>query len=999
MKTYNTRFSNPRFKKYTRFYPTTFIIGLIFLISVSTGQKGFAHTGMMIRNPNDDFKNAVTNIAPDGHVRGRITTESGNPLPGVSVRAEGTANGTTTNAAGNFDLLLAPGIYTIRVSFIGYETMVRAVTVGDSDQTLDFVLKETYSSLAEVVVLGSHAAVARTNIDKPVPVDVIQVKEIKGYGQNDVTQILNYVAPSFSSNRQTVSDGTDHIDPASLRGLGPDQVLMLVNGKRRHTTALVNINGTFGRGTVGTDLNAIPVAAIERIEVLRDGAAAQYGSDAIAGVINIVLKKNTPLMISSTYGGSSSNALGRHFSDGLTTQFDASKGFKLGEKGFINIAAQVLHRDATNRGGPDTRPLLYKGLPTKQNGESEEDFERRYARLKVIDDARAAKEKLDRNTMLVGNSRSTNVGGFVNGEYAVSSNASVYLTTGFSRREGRAAGFYRLPSQASQMDTTLYPNGFLPLINTTVVDFSASAGVKGDLGKWHYDLSNTFGENSIDFEITNTLNASLPAGTSPTKFDAGKLMFKQNTINVDVARKFDFTQGLISSLNVAYGAELRFDNYQIHAGEELSHSFGQPSKTIDGVPGKAAGAQVFPGFKPANALDKSRNNKGVYADLEGEFGPRVLISAAGRYEDYSDFGSNFSYKLTGRLKVYKEFAVRGGIATGFRAPSLHQRHFNNESTQFITLAGQAQPTQVLTVNNDNDIVRRFGVGSLRPEISKSYSLGITGELFKTLSFTIDAYQIDIDNRIVFSSQYARERATNNDLIPGPINDILNTIDPNATINSVQFFTNAISTRTKGLDVVLSDRLSVGAGSLILTAASNFNSTKVREIQGTDVIEGDPVLKAKLFDRLERSRYESSVPKSKITLSANYARKKWGVMLRTVRFGEVTFRNAIDPTIPGNNLPLDIDQTFSAKWVTDISVSYKIIKSLNFTVGANNLFDVYPDRAYIDPRNDQFNLSGDRTNNYTTGRDNTANGHFLYSRNVTQFGFNGRYVFGKLTFQL
>jgi iron complex outermembrane receptor protein len=270
----------------------------------------------------------------------------------------------------------------------------------------------------------------------------------------------------------------------------------------------------------------------------------------------------------------------------------------------------------------------------------------------------------------------------------------------------------------------------------------------------------------------------------------------------------------------------------------------------------------------------------------------------------------------------------------------------------------------------------------------------------SLNFTIDAYQIDIDNRIVFSSQYARERdANNNPIATGRINQILNTVDPNATINSVQFFTNAITTRTKGLDIVLSDRINTPAGNFILTAAVNFNYTKIRDIRGSDVIEGDQVLKAKLFDRLERSRYESSVPKNKLTLSANYSLKKWSVLLRTVRFGEVTYLNAVDPTVPANNLPIEIDQTFSVKWITDVSISYSLTTGLNFTLGANNVFDVYPDKAYIDPRNNQFNLSGDRASNYTTARDNTSNGHFLYSRNVTQFGFNGRYVFAKLTFQL
>ncbi len=967
-----------------------FMCVVVVLLNTTLLQKSYANISTTLYETDPSFR------AVDRHIYGNVNSGKGDPLPGVNIQVDGSSKGATTDSAGKFDLQLPEGRYTLRISFVGYHTQVQDITVQGADQTINITLQESLVALNEVVILGSRSSSSRSNIDKPVPVDLIAIKDVKEYAQNDITQILNYNEPSFSSNRQTVSDGTDHIDPASLRGLGPDQVLVLVNGKRRHTSALVNINGTFGRGTVGTDMNSIPVAATERIEVLRDGAAAQYGSDAIAGVINIVLKKNSPLTISSTYGQSASNALGRNFNDGKTFQFDLSKGFALGDKGSVNFGGQFLYRGATDRQGPDTRPLLYSASPTKGATETETEFENRYAELKSADDAKANAEGLNRNTMRVGNSQSTNAGFFVNGEYALSPKANAYLATGFTNKKGEAAGFYRLPFQTSQVDLTLYPNGFLPLINTNITDFSTIAGVRGMLGNWNYDVSNTYGQNFIAFDITNSMNASLAAGTSPTEFDAGKLKFMQNTLNVDFARKFDFSSTFLSSLNMAYGAEFRLDNYQIEEGEEFSYSYGQPSQDIPGLPGKAAGAQVFPGFNPSNALDQSRNNKGLYADFEGEFGPRVLVSAAGRYENYSDFGSNFSYKVAGRVKVFNEFSLRGGAATGFRAPSLHQRYFNNESTQFV----QGSATQVLTVNNDNNIVREFGVGSLRPEISTSYSVGITGELFKTLTLSIDAYHIDIDNRIVFSSQYARERASNGDLIPtGTVNQILNTVDPTAKINSVQFFTNAISTRTKGIDIVISDRFRLAQGSLILTAAANFNETKVRDVVGTDVIENDPALKAKLFDRLERSRYESSVPKSKISLSANYTFKKLGILLRTVRFGEVTFLNAVDPTIPTNNLPLEIDQTFSAKWVTDISVSYKLASTLNFTVGANNVFDVYPDKAYIDPRNNQFNLSGDPANNYTTSRDNTSNGHFMYSRNVTQFGFNGRYVFARLTFRL
>ncbi len=904
-------------------------------------------------------------------LKGKIVDASGLTMPGVSILIQGTTSGTSSDQNGEYFLKFpAPGKYKLKISFVGYESLTANVLIDNAPKTQNFTLSASSAVLNETVVLGSRSTVPRTNIESSVPVDIITAKDVKNFAQTDIGQVLNYAAPSFSSNRQTVADGTDHLDPASLRGLGPDQVLVLVNGKRRHTSALVNINGTFGRGSVGTDLNAIPLAAIEKIEVLRDGAAAQYGSDAIAGVINIVLKKNTPFAFSMMQGQCYTSALGRKMYDGQTFHADLSKGFDLGGKGYVNFSGQYESRGATNRGGLDTRPLLYTPIPGSGSMTQEQ----------VDADALSATAgNFDRNDMRVGNSDIKNASFFVNGEYQLNSEITFYAASGYTNKVGESAGFNRLPSATSQIDLTLYPNGFLPLINTRVNDYSLLGGIKGKSGAWDYDIGHVFGINTIDFNTSNTLNASLPAGTSPASFYCGQLSLIQNTTTFDIDRKFDFT-GLLTSLNTAFGAEYRTDNFQIAAGDPLSYSFG-------GVTGKIPGAQVFPGFQPApkNALDKSRNNTGVYADFEAEFGPMLLLGAAGRFENYSDFGSNFSYKFTGRYKFYKDFAVRGAIATGFRAPSLHQRYFNNESTQFVN----GIPQQVVTVNNDNPIVRAFGIGSLKAETSNSYSLGLTGKISQLLSFTVDAYQIEVKDRIVLSSQYVRESTPS-----GPVNTILNSAGVSPNINSVQFFSNAVSTKTRGLDIVLTNRLDVGSkgDKLTLSAALNFNDTKVGDINTSNLIANNSTLTTNLFNRLERSRLEVSVPKSKINLSANYTTSKWGVLLRAVRFGEVSYVNAKDPNDSANNLPLAIDQTFAAKWVTDLTVNYKFTKELGFAIGVNNVFDVYPDEAYIDPRNNVNNR-----NNYTTSRDNTFNGRFLYSRNVQQFGFNGRFVFGKISY--
>jgi iron complex outermembrane receptor protein len=947
-----------------------------------------------MKNPNLLTMLIMALLVPSGmtfaqNVIGHVTsTADGYAVPGVTVQSSATSAVVSTDYDGNYSLQLKPGKYTISFSHIGYETVVKSVSLGDQVLTLAVKLTPVPSALSEVAVLGSRSGM-RTNIDSPVPIDVISGRELKAFPQTDITQILNYIAPSFSSNRQTVADGTDHMDPASLRGLGPDQVLVLVNGKRQHTSALVNINGTFGRGSVGTDLNSIPVAAIERIEVLRDGAAAQYGSDAIAGVINIVLKKVTPFSLSAMYGQTESHTLGKNYSDGRTYQLEGTKGWNLNGKGFLNVSAQYLDRGATNRGGEDTHPLIYSALPSKGATETEEDFHARFAALKAADDARAQANGFKRDNMAVGNSHAKNFGGFLNGEYALASWTNFYLVGGYSHRDGSAAGFIRLPNQSTQIDETIYPNGFLPYINTAINDLTLSGGFKGKFGKWNYDLSNAYGKNTVGFTIDHTLNASLPSGTSPTRFHAGKLIFSQNTLNFDVSKKLAFS-GLLTALNMAYGAEYRVDSYAIEAGEELSYSFGQPSKNIPGrlvgTTPAAAGAQVFPGFNPKNAINKSRHNTSLYADYEFKFGTNVLLEAAGRYENFSDFGSNFSYKFTGKVKIADFLNLRASIATGFRAPSLAQRYFNNESTQFVASA----PTQVLTVNNDHPIVAKFGVRSLKAEKSNAYSLGLTGSAFAGFTYTIDAYQIDIKDRIVFSSQFTR--AT-----PG-VSDILNTNPDYAFINSVQFFTNAIGTRTKGLDIVLANRLKVNnASSLLLSASANFNQTKVKSVQGSDVIEHNAALKAKLFDRTERSRFESSVPASKFNFNAAYRHKKWESAVRASYFGKVTFLNAVNPTIAANNLPLELDQTFQGKWITDLSLAYQFATQLKFGLSVNNLFDIYPDKNYIDPRNNANNLSGNASSNYTGGRDNTSTGHFAYNRNVSQFGSNGRFVSTRITF--
>ena len=933
-------------------------------------------------------------------VTGRVLGAAGEALPGSTVLERGTSNGTSTSSTGEFTISVAPTAI-ITVQAIGFAAQQIPVNGRNS---FDVRLVAAAQDLNEVVVTGSRASEGRSNILTTAPVDVISAREIKAFAQTDVSQILSYTAPSFQSSRQTISDGTDHIDPASLRGLGPDQVLVLVNGKRRHNSSLVNINGTIGRGSVGTDLNVIPTASIKRIEVLRDGASALYGSDAIAGVINIQLKDDsTGVTASSTVGQTTQG-------DGSVFQVDGNVGVGLGGRGFLDVSGQFQNHSYFNRGLPDTAPLIYLGnnggnYPNKANpaypgaGQPNPDkipssipineTERRD--LKTQDDALVAKNGYDRNNLRVGSADTRNYGGFLNAGYRLGGGLEAYLSGGATYRTGKSAGFARLPNQATQSDLTIFPDGFLPFINTKIYDQSAIVGLRKTFGGFAADLSNTFGRNELRYDISNSVNASLPQGTgirNQTEFYAGTLVFNQNTTNLGVSRKFTEI-GPLATLNVAFGGEFRYDQFKIAAGEPNSYING--GRQIGTTP-TASGSQVFPGYQPSDEVNKSRTNVAGYVDLESDLTEKLLLHAAGRAENYSDFGSSVSGQLAARFSIIDGLAVRGSLGNGFRAPSLQQRYFTNVSTQFIA----GLPNQVLTVSNENPIVRNsfgagssgqqgFGVAPLKQENSRNYSLGLTARVARTITLTVDAYQIDIADRIVLSSSFSKNNAT--------VTAILGALP----VSRVQFFANAVNTRTQGIDIVANERLVLGEKSRLgLTAAANFNETVVRSLNSSsttinnDQTAGTTNLQNTLFDRQQRTRLESGNPRSKINLSANYGYGIFGIEARTVRFGEVQYKDA-DPARSF------LDQTFAAKWITDLTLSAQIIKQVGLIVGVNNLFDVYPDRFIQNSRNDPNNFSADPNLSFNSTLDNTNRGRFVY--NANQFGFSGAFYFARVNVTL
>lgn len=916
-------------------------------------------------------------------ITGQVTdADSGEGLPGVTVNVKGTSIGTRTDVSGNYRIEVPASGGVLVFRYTGFETAEIAL---GADDVVNAQLKSSALVTQELVVVGSRN-LTRTKTSTPVPVDVIPIANVVNeVGQIDLNQLLSYVAPSFQSARQTIADGTDHVDPAQLRGLGPDQILVLVNGKRRHQSALVNVNGTVNRGTVGTDLGAIPASAIERIEILRDGAAAQYGSDAIAGIINIVLKRQTGVLSANVLYGQHMTTFEKNYAlwkagkvndpnvsvtDGQNAQVGLNYGIRVGSKGFLNLTGEYTFRDQTNRAG------TYTGQIYPRNGANQ-----------IVDDSILAARGLTREffDMRIGNSRISSGGLMANLEMPLRGSWNLYAFGGYNRKSGNAAGFYRYPNAIRNSATAtyapailqLYPNGFLPEIQSGISDVSLSLGARGKLGQWNVDVSNTFGQNIFNFTVQNSVNYT-QAAVSPTnlqtKFDAGGLKFLQNTTNVDFSRKFSVLMGL----NAAFGVEHRIDQFGIRAGEESSY------RNYDVASGAVGGSQVFAGFLPSNEGNHSRNAVGLYADFELDFSEAFMASVAGRFENYSDFGSTFNYKVASRYRFGDYFTIRGSASTGFRAPSMQQRFYAKTNTLFVSTPSGLVPVESGTFTNDSRPAEILGIPKLKQETSVNYSLGITTRPFRGLEISVDAYQIDITDRIVL---------TNNFTDGG--DSTLKAQLAAANASQANFFTNAIDTRSRGLEVVLAYNTRINAKQDIrFSLAGTWIDNEVKKDEnGKPIIKASPILEmtgqiGRYFNREDQSRIEVANPRNKITGTVNYRYDKFSVMLRGVYFGDVTY---LDPTINPNDpstFPANafndgaketLDQTFKGKTIFDLSLGYDFSPKVGITLGANNLFDTYQDRHI-------------HSHNMGLGR-------FVYSRRVQQFGFNGRFVFARLRFNL
>lgn len=755
---------------------------------------------------------------------------------------------------------------------------------------------------AQSVIVTGTRSLKRTVADSEAPVDILTAKDLQASGSSELGEALNRLLPSLNFPRPAVADGTSATRPAQLRGLSPDQTLVLVNGKRLHTGAVVNVNGTAGRGSAPADLNTIPLIAIDHIEVLRDGAAAQYGSDAIAGVINIILKKGAE-------GGEVSLSAGRYSAgDGAQWNLSATTGAQLADKGWLRVSAEQKSLGETNRSLPDLRNPQ----------------EPRYGQI----------------NQKQGDPRVVQTSATINAAVPVTETAELYGYANLSRRQADAAATWRTAyTSGTTLRTPLYPQGFSPNQASVGEDISSVLGVRGRNDGWRWDLSANYGQNEFSLDVTNTANLSLGAN-SPTSFYAGKLTNIQTVLNADASRDIELP-GLQNPATLSVGAEYRRDQYRIGAGELNSYT--------------GSGAQGFSGFQPSNSGDFQRHSKALYAGLEAEFTPALSASAAIRYENFSDFGAVTSGKLSGRYQAAPWLTLRAAASNGFRAPSLAQQNYTISTTNLITINGTSQLVDTGTFGVATAAAKALGAQPLQPEKSRNYSLGAVLQPLKTLSVSIDAYQIDIDHRILYSG---------NLVLPANLQALL--ANQGVLVGAARYFTNAMDTRTRGVDVVASYQLALSdADKLGLTLGFNRNNTSVKNIAANPAILAQNNLT--LIDRQTIQRATVTAPKNKLSLGADYSRGPWATHLQVTRYGSFVS--------PQNNPALD--QTYSANTVADISASYRT-GNWTLTGGVDNLTNKYPDQV--------------------TSAGNLNSGGTLPYSTFSPYGFNGRFVYAKASYK-
>lgn len=887
-------------------------------------------------------------------ITGVVLDENGESIIGAEVLIKGSARGTVSDVEGRFSILANKGEF-LRVLFIGYQE--KEVLVTDSKQ-YSIVLKEGASALSEVVIIGSRSK-PRTDVNRVVPVDIIKAKDLITTGQTDLGQMIQFSSPSFNSAKYGVNGTTNYAEPSTLRGMSPDQSLVLINGKRRHQFSALNLNVAPGLGTIVTDLNSIPTLAVKQLEVLRDGGAAQYGSDAISGIINLSLQDKND-------GGTYQSLMGVHKEgDGVTIKNALNYGFDLGkENSFFNFTLETFSFNGTNRSDPYTGDLYPEAPADYATTGPTEDYPY------FTTDPRSERGIYPADGDFVvgnyGSNENETYQAFANTSYPITEQLDLYAFGGASQKNIKAYAFFRNPSNYSRAVLEVFPDGYVPEVPGISVDYSTVVGLKRKSSSgWNIDFSYGIGYNRLDLWANNTTNPSMGSST-PTEFKVGQFEFTQNIVESNWSKGLGSVLGM-EDVHIAFGGQYRIDRFQLQAGSPESYEVGPLA-----VLGKDVGSSSRPGISDEDKNDLNRSNAGIYADLEADITKKLLLALALRYENYSDFGGNLSGKLAARYKIDDHIGVRASYNRGFRAPSLAQIG-NSVSTS----TGQ-NGVIVITkqVASSDERLTQLGVEDPKAEISDNFNLGFMGSFWKgSLLFTVDVFQINIQDRIVISERLSTS------LYPSVASLF-------SEAKEIRFFTNHIDTKTRGIETVLTYKKRVDPkSSLNVSGAFTFNQTRVVSQKETpsQITEGasSDDQNIQLLGKTAIELIEVAQPRLKFLASANYQYGKWGINTRITRFGNVkAYSSGLSDE--DANVECDTDgrcvQTFAAKTITDLSLSYNFSPSFTFTVGSNNVFDVYPDK---------YNNTAD---GFAGEAGSYQNGQIPYSRNSNQFGFNGAYYY-------
>lgn len=912
----------------------------------------------------------VCSFAQTQKITGTVTDNKGVPLVGVTIKAQSSKVIVSTNISGTFFVNAKLG-ETLEFSSVGYDS--KKVSASNGNMTI--ILNTAVNELQDVVLVGSRGG-GRVKTESPVPVDVIKLSDVGiNTARMDLTSTLNFVAPSFNYNKQSGADGADHIEIGTLRGLGPDQTLVLINGKRRHSTAFVGLFGTRGRGNSGVDLNGFPQSSVDRIEILRDGASAQYGSDAIAGVMNVVLKKSTKewnVMTGvagyfdnkyNTYSvkndrnylyNSSLGAL-----DGITQNLTINRGFDIGKQGgFINLSLDLNSQGKTFRQAP-----AEDGFPinTWRQG--------------------------------FGDGSMKSIGAMMNMEVPMGDGIKFYAFGGVNSKKSDAYAYTRNWSAKPNRFPVDEKGGLIfvpdimfvtgqgdtsynPRIQANIQDLSMVAGFsKSTATGWDWDFSSTVGNNNFHYFGAGTFNASNIGNVSQTSFDDGGFNFLQSTTNLDLSKLYGKVNN--GGIKVSFGSEFRVENYSIFRGEPASYKVFPNSFGLEQAPG----AQGFPGFSPADKVNASRIVTGLYGDLEYTPTSNLLLTGAVRLENYSDFGAVATYKTSFRYKVTDNFNLRGSFSTGYRAPSLQQKYFSNTLTSF----SQGQLVQSRVSRNNDPLTKLAGIPDLKQETSNNMSLGFSWKPAKGLTVTVDGYSIKMKDRVVLSGLFSSGDATLPTAFTSKLTDL--------GVSTAQFFANAVNTTNTGIDVVVDYQKKISEKEkLKFLFVANFQGITIDAIHVPEALNTNDYNASTFFSDREKYFLKASAPKSKFSTSLDYTKNKVSVGARITYFGDVALTgfgvngDGINPEVPidadptGNTLVPEIFN-YKGKFTTDLYMNYQFSKKASIVAGIDNIFNVHPDYA-INPLAKGW------------AGDNETGGPW----DGVQMGYNGLRMFTRLVFK-